>query len=81
MCLHDIEAQVDFLLLAKEEGILNAFFVLTLKCNTGFSKDYFDKQAEKVLESMNSRVKTNGTVMYHLFSNRSGERTIMGFLI
>jgi len=82
MCLHEMESQVDFLLLAKKEGILeeSVFFVLTLKCNTGFSKDYFDNQARKVLQSLKARAKTRNTAIYHLFSNRSGERTILGFL-
>ena len=83
MCLHAMEEQLDFLLLAKENGILeeNAFFVLTLKCTTGYSKASFDGQAEKIVEKLASLARTSGTATYHLFSNRSGERTIMGFLL
>ena len=81
-CLHEMEGQVEFLLLAKESGILNenAFFVLTLKCTTGYSKAYFDSQAMKVVKSLNARAQTSGVSTYHLFSNRNGERTLMGFL-
>jgi hypothetical protein len=83
MCLHEMEQQLDFLLLAKDEGILdeNAFFVLTLKCNSGFSKENFDGQVQKVVEKLVSRVKTDKISTYHLFSNRNGERTIMGFIV
>lgn len=83
MCLHEMEQQLDFLLLARDEGILdeNAFFVLTLKCNSGFSKENFDGQVQKVVETLVSRVKTEKISTYHLFSNRNGERTIMGFIV
>lgn len=83
MCLHEMEQQLDFLLLAKDEGILekNAFFVLTLKCNSGYSKENFDRQVQKVVETLVSRVKTDKISMYHLFANRNGERTIMGFIL
>ena len=83
MCLHEMEEQVNFLLLARDTGILdkNAFFVLTLKCTTGYSKEYFDGQAKKVLETLASKAETRITSTYHLFSNRSGERTIMGFIV
>lgn len=83
MCLHEMEEQLNFLLLAKDDDILedNAFFVLTLKCNSGFSKANFDGQVEKVLETLASRAKTRKISTYHLFSNRNGERTIMGFIL
>lgn len=83
MCLHAMEEQLDFLLLAKKEGILedDAFFVLTLKCNSGFSKNSFDRQVENVLEKLASKAKTRMLSTYHLFSNRSGERTVMGFIL
>lgn len=83
MCLHEMEQQLEFLLLAKDEGILeeNAFFVLTLKCNSGFSKENFDGQVQKVVETLVSRVKTDRISTYHLFTNRNGERTIMGFIL
>ena len=85
MCLHLMESQVDLLLLAKREGLLSSktFFVLTLKCVVGRSKESFDTQVEKVVEKLyNSNDVTSIERMgtYHLFSNRSGERTIMGYL-
>jgi len=43
-CLHEMEGQLEFLLLAKESRILddNSFFVLTLKCTTWYSKAHFE---------------------------------------
>jgi len=81
-CLHEMIGQLEFLLLAKESNILdeNTFFVLTLKCTTGFSKASYDGQAMKVVNSLTERSQTSGVSTYHLFSNRNGERTIMGFL-
>ena len=80
MCLHEMADQLEFLLLAKDVGILeeNAFFTLTLKCNSGFSKASFDRQVEKVLETLASKAETRMVSTYHLFSNRSGERTVLG---
>lgn len=86
MCLHEMEAQLDFLLLAREEGILEAetFFVLTLKVTGGYSKAYFDGEAKKVMDALHAKtdigIRTRDTVTYHLFSNRNGERTIMGYI-
>lgn len=81
-CLHSMEGQIDFLLDARREGILatNVFFVLTLKCTKGFSKLSFDKQAQTVVEVLKDKTQTKGLSIYHLMSNRSGERTIMGWL-
>ena len=86
MCLHEMEAQLEFLLLAREEGILEAetFFVLTLKVTGGYSKAHFDGEAKKVMDALHAKadvgIKTRDTVTYHLFSNRNGERTIMGYI-
>jgi len=81
-CLHEMIGQLEFLLLAKESNILdeNTFFVLTLKCTTGYSKASFDGQATKVVNILKERTQTGGVSTYHLFSNKNGERTIMGFL-
>ena len=83
MCLHAMEAQLDFLLLAKNENILedDAFFVLTLKCSAGFTKNSFDWQVEKALEKLVSKANTKMLSTYHLFYNRNGERTIVGFIL
>lgn len=80
MCLHLISSQVDALLLAIELGIVSAgtMFVLTLKCTGGYTKASFDSQAQVEVD----RVKgfTRGLKMMHLFSNRIGERTIIGYI-
>ena len=83
MCLADSKQQVDHLLLAKDKGILNkdAFFVLTLKFNTGHSKETFDLFATQEVERLQAQAKVVHDVqLYHLFSNQKGERTIMGTL-
>eukprot|EP00978_Attheya_sp_CCMP212_P048860 scaffold585624_cov59-Attheya_sp.AAC.2 len=84
MCLHDMGEQVDHLLLAKKKGLLapNAFFVLTLKCVVGHSKSAFDSQVEKVVDKLRSTSSANvvGVETFHLFSNRSGERTVIGYI-
>jgi len=85
MCLHDMGEQVDLLLLAKKEGLLapNAFFVLTLKCVLGHSKLAYDAQVEEVVDKNGLRAPENGVEgleIFHLFSNRSGERTVIGYI-
>jgi len=83
MCLVDPKQQVDHLVEAKQKGILagNAFFVLTLKFNTGHSKDTFDRFACQELERLKEMVKVESVQTYHLFSNRKGERTLIGWLV
>ena len=84
MCIHQLEDQINPLLHAKEKGLLstNAFFVLTMKCKVGHSKGSFDAQVEKAIAKL--RTSSSATVhdvqTFHLFSNRSGERTIIGFI-
>ena len=82
MCLVDPKQQVGHLVEAKEKGILapNAFFVLTLKFNTGHSKDTFDLFARQELKRLQGLVNVKSVQMYHLFSNRKGERTLIGRL-
>lgn len=82
MCLHRMEEQLDLLLLAKEQGLLapNAFFVLTLKCVVGRSKASFDYQVQRVVDKLCKHTNVEKVSNYHLFSNRSGERTIMGYM-
>ena len=81
-CLHSMKGQIDFLLEAQEEGILasEVFFVLTLKCTVGYGKNNFDKQAKNVVADLQKRAITKDVSTFHLFSNRSGERTIIGRL-
>ena len=82
MCLHNMEAQVDLLLMAKESGLLasNAFFVLTLKCIVGHSKSAYDAQVKKTVDKLCDSSKVENVETFHLFSNRSGERTVMGYI-
>ena len=81
MCVHDISKQVDMILLAKTKGILqpDAAFVLTIKCNVGHAKKRFDDLTEKEV----ARLREAGAydvMVVHLFSNRIGERTVIGFI-
>lgn len=80
MCLHAISNQVDWLLKARDAGILSpmAMFVLTLKCNIGHSAAAYDKQVEKEVARLDGIATDIETL--HLFSNRSGERTVIGRL-
>ena len=80
MCLHDMGYQVDILSKAIKCGVVRSgtFFVLTFKCNRGHSKASFDEQVSEQrqrLESFSSNVHT-----FHLFSNRNGERTVVGYI-
>ena len=81
-CLHSMSAQADFLLDAKTEGILadEVFFVLTLKCTIGHGKANFDSQVEQTVSNLKDRAEIRDLSVYHLFSNRIGERTIVGKL-
>jgi hypothetical protein len=82
MCLADPKEQVDHLVRAKEKGILadGAIFVLTLKFNMGHSKETFDRYAEEELTRVSKELKVHNLRLYHLFSNRKGERTVIGNL-
>lgn len=81
MCVHDIPKQVDTFLLAYNEGIFqpNAAFVLTIKCNVGHGKKRFDMLAEEEARRLKS-ASAYGMQITHLFSNRLGERTIVGYI-
>ena len=83
MCLSDMEDQANTFLQAMEKRILapDAFFVLTLKCTTGHSKGTFDALAEKEIDRLLGKLENPRHIRnYHLFSNRRGERTVMGFI-
>lgn len=82
MCLQNPALQVNHLLQAKKKGILanNSFFILTLKFNTGHSKETFDFFAEEEVKRLMENAEVENVRTYHLFSNRKGERTIMGII-
>jgi Predicted rRNA methylase len=82
MCLVDPKDQVHHLLMAKERGILSddATFVLTLKFNTGHCKETFDRYAQEELSYLKESLNVANVKLYHLFSNRKGERTLIGQL-
>jgi hypothetical protein len=48
----------------------------------GHSKGAFDSQVEKVVDKLCSTSSVNvvGVETFHLFSNRSGERTVVGYI-
>lgn len=81
MCVHEVSKQVDMFLLAKSSGLFqaNAAFVLTIKCNVGHAKERFDELTEREVV----RLKEAGAydvLVLHLFSNRIGERTVIGYI-
>ena len=80
MCVKDMEQQIDWLLKARDMGVVakGTFFVLTLKCIIGHSTNTFDilvDQEIKRLEGISEKIQR-----LHLFFNRISERTIVGYL-
>ena len=82
MCLSVMEMQLEYMLMAKREGVLkhNCFFVLTLKCILGHAKEAHDKQAQEVARRLTDGNLADDVAIIHLFNNRSGERTLLGYL-
>ena len=82
MCFFDPQQQINHLLYAPEKNILstNAFFVLTLKFNTGHGKDTFDLFSQQEYQRLQQILSVTNVHTYHLFSNRKGERTLIGKL-
>lgn len=80
MCLHQMSSQIDTFLEARERGIVGSgtFFILTLKCNVGRSRKFFDAQAAEQAARLKDVTRNLQTL--HLFANRSGERTLIGHL-
>lgn len=80
MCLHDVGYQIDILLKAMECGVVQSgtFFVITLKCNKGHSKESFDAQVAEQRQRLAGLARDLQT--FHLFSNRNGERTVVGYI-
>jgi hypothetical protein len=86
MCVKDMPAQIDWFLEARKLGIVakGTFFVLTLKCFKGHSSATFDKLVEEQVgrltgEEENLCCCCCKVQVLHLFSNRSSERTIVGY--
>lgn len=80
MCLHQMGEQIGYLLTARDMGLVGpgTFFVLTLKCLVGRSKESFDGQVARECQRLDGM--TRDLQVFHLFANRSGERTVMGYL-
>jgi 23S rRNA U2552 (ribose-2'-O)-methylase RlmE/FtsJ len=79
MCVHEVAKQVDMLLFAKSSGIFrdNFAFVLTIKCNVGHSETRFEELTKKEVDRLN-KAGAYDVMVVHLFSNRIGERTVIG---
>ncbi|VEU35402.1 unnamed protein product [Pseudo-nitzschia multistriata] len=80
MCCKDMAGQIDCFLLARSEGVVGpgTFFVLTLKCVVGYSATAFEYQAKEQVARLEGI--SRDVQVVHLFSNRSSERTIIGYL-
>jgi len=78
MCLHNMGEQIDCLLRVKEKGILteDAYFIFTLKCVRSKSKCAVDRQVKEEVSRLDGI--TCNVQILHLFSNRCGERSIVG---
>ena len=79
-CVQDVTKQVGIFLLALKEKIIKpgTAFVLTIKCNVGHAKERFDEMANTEAARLKEHVDVTGLEIIHLFSNRIGERTIIG---
>ena len=82
MCVQDVGKQVDIFLLAVKEKLIQsgAAFVLTIKCNVGHAKERFDEMTNAEADRLKEQVDVGGLEILHLFSNRIGERTIIGYV-
>lgn len=80
MCVQDVGKQVDIFLLAVKEQVIKSgtAFVLTIKCNVGHARERFDEMANAEADRLKEQVDVSGVEILHLFSNRIGERTIVG---
>jgi len=84
MCVKDMSNQIDYFLLARQEGIIgkDTFFVITIKCYVGCSATSFDRQTNEQVQRLlipTAPLARNIHVI-HLFFNRNSERTIIGYL-
>ena len=81
MCVKDMEAQIDWVLQARDMKIVRkgTFFVLTLKCVTGHSSKTFDLLVEQQIQRLEPLAKD--LQVLHLFSNRNSERTVIGYFL
>ena len=81
MCVKDVTGQIDCFFDARSQGVVGpgTFFVLTLKCIVGKSATSFDRQTREQAKRLDGI--TRDVHIVHLFSNRSSERTILGYLI
>ena len=82
MCVQDVGKQVDIFLLAVKEQVIGSGtgFVLTIKCNVGHAKERFDEMTNAEEARLKEQLDVTGVEILHLFSNRIGERTIIGCL-
>jgi len=84
MNVKDMSHQIDYFLLARKEGLIGTgtFFVLTIKCVVGYSTIAFDSQTQEQVQRLTHTEECVRDVhVLHLFSNRTSERTIIGYLI
>eukprot|EP00536_Pseudo-nitzschia_multiseries_P012969 jgi/Psemu1/327037/estExt_fgenesh1_pg.C_5270002 len=81
MCVKDVRGQIDALLAARDACVVGpgTFFVLTLKCVVGYSAKAFEYQTNEQVARLSGI--SRDVQVVHLFSNRSSERTVIGYLI
>jgi FtsJ-like methyltransferase len=79
MCVKTLGEQIDALLLAVRHELVTSgtFILLTLKCTRGHSKATYDVLVAEQVDRIRHQMKD--LQVLHLFSNRSSERTIMGY--
>jgi len=81
MCVKDVSGQIDCFLAAREAGVVGSgtFFVLTLKCVVGYSATAFEYQTREQVSRLSGI--SRDVQVVHLCSNRSSERTVIGYLV
>ena len=76
MCLHVLEHSLDLLSEATPLLKSGALVVLTLKCIAGYSHSSYNGQVAELVARMTQLEKVQ---IFHLFANRTAERTVIGF--
>ena len=81
MCVKDLRNQLEYFFLARQHQLVGrgTFFVFTIKCVVGYSSTAFEHQCHEQYRRLQPLAQHLHT--FHLFSNRTSERTILGYLV
>ena len=81
MCVKDLRNQLEYFFLARQHQLVGrgTFFVFTIKCVIGYSSTAFEQQCHEQYGRLQPIAQHLHT--FHLFYNRTSERTILGYLV